>query len=58
MSELTPCNFCSLKRMKEHYGEFNIVINDNEKHGGKDVRHNETGKLIAWFMELPKECAC
>jgi hypothetical protein len=57
MSDRTPCNFCSLKWIKNDYGEANIVLSDNQEHGGKDVHHKD-GKFIAWFMELPDECAC
>jgi hypothetical protein len=58
MSDRTPCNFCSLKKIQAQYGDFNVILADDLEHGGKEVRHKETGRLIAWFMELSDECAC
>jgi len=67
MSELTLCNYCSLRRIKTqarkdgkrvkvtaalYEGELRKFV----VQGGVDVFVD--GKKVAWFMELPNHCCC
>jgi len=63
MSELTPCNYCSLQRYKERAKERGnkIVLEANKKHGGVDVfEMSPSGDrhFLAWFMGLGDHCEC
>ncbi len=62
MSELTQCNYCSLKSIKRRAKEKNqkVVLKPAKKGkyymGGQDVFVN--GEFVAWFMELSNRCCC
>ena len=63
MSELTPCNYCSLQRYKRRAKERGnkIVVKPNTEHGGLDVFEilpNKTQMFHAWFMVLGDHCEC
>jgi hypothetical protein len=71
MSELTPCNFCSLNRIKESANEKGMKITlkkSNSMMGGTDVythppsieHPEEYGDkyFSAWMMEIPIHCCC
>jgi hypothetical protein len=71
MSELTPCNFCSLRGYRERArrtGREVVVRAAAEGRGrwpkGMDVFMVKPGEApgkgdrIAWFMELTDKCAC
>jgi len=55
VSELTKCNYCSFKAMKETYTKSKITTKKN-KTGGLDVYKD--GEWIAWFMQLTDHCVC
>jgi hypothetical protein len=58
MSELTVCNYCSLKRIREDNKGKKIEVRADKKHslGGYEVTVN--GKMVAWFMALTDHCVC
>lgn len=59
MSELTPCNYCTLKGMKDHYkeeGKEVKVTRSKEMQGW--LAAEVDGEEIAWFMELTGHCVC
>jgi hypothetical protein len=65
MSELTPCNRCSLTRMQRHArarGADVIVkaITDeaDPMHGWTSARYSDEPEPTAWFWVLPDRCAC
>jgi hypothetical protein len=63
MSELTPCNYCSLLAIKNAYGKNNIrlVADQEEMIGWIAVELKQEGRpwtSIAWFMQLTAHCVC
>jgi hypothetical protein len=67
MSELTPCNYCSLKVIKKEAGLRGHVIT----HRGQDIYVHPLGVDIthlsekerdkywrAWMMEITDHCVC
>lgn len=70
MSELTQCNYCSLKNIKRHAKREGKVVTlrpaKREKYymGGLDVFVHPKGVVPtqkhfkAWFMELGNSCCC
>lgn len=57
MSDLTPCNWCTLRWMRAEAKRTGARITTAPaKDGGTDVFRN--GQWIAWFMELTDRCAC
>jgi len=61
MSEITRCNYCSLREIKKRAkvkGE-KVRIKNAKDFGlgkGKDVFVND--KKVAWFAELTNHCVC
>ena len=72
MSELTPCNYCSLRRIREHAKEDNLKVTliPSSFMEGTDVYvHPKDVKIKAldntreqffeaWLMEIPNKCCC
>ena len=70
MSELTPCNYCTLQRMKRAAklnGERVVMVRAKEIQGlgGMDVyvlpkgeKKLEKKYFRAWFMALGNRCEC
>lgn len=54
MSELTPCNFCTMANIRRRHPDEQIVVRDDGGWTGVYVG----GKRVASFMELTKECVC
>ena len=61
MSELTRCNYCTIKLLKEQYGK-NLIQKGNNfyipNEKGKDTVNGKKVKFIAWFMEITDHCVC
>ena len=61
MSELTPCNYCTLEGYKRRHGEKNVRTRPSKKEG---MRLNWIAVVVrgkgevAWFLELSKDCCC
>jgi len=72
MSDLTSCNYCSLKSLRcslkgsgahirlvrENGGVAVYVIPKGEKLGAKRVDGEPSKQWRRWFMELSDRCAC
>lgn len=65
MSELTPCNYCTLRRMRERrqdmWGtpiEVIVTPNDPEADGWTSARYTDRDKPSAYFLELTDHCVC
>lgn len=69
MSDLTPCNRCTLTRIRAHAAEEGRVVTTRPatrsgELGGVDVHEHAAGEepsdrnWFAWFWELPEACAC
>lgn len=71
MSELTPCNFCDLQRLKREAKAAKKVVSLRGDRGGiaayvhcpninlDALNESECGKLRRiWFMELTDHCVC
>jgi hypothetical protein len=63
MSELTPCNFCSWRKIKKAYGEGNLkLVPAKGRLGGIEVLVREgegwAEEPIAWSMCLTVHCVC
>jgi len=67
MSELTSCNYCSLraikarakkegKKVKVKPATYEGELRKFAFQGGVDIFVD--GKKVAWFMELPNHCCC
>lgn len=54
MSELTMCNYCSLKSIRRRYKGKKIKLKKED--GGISVYIND--KFVAWFMSLSDSCRC
>ena len=52
MSDLTTCNFCEYKEIKDKAQQ------ERKSMEWKGPELWVDGKFVAWFMELPIECAC
>lgn len=59
MSELTSCNYCSLRRMRLDASSRGVeVIVSVDEHGWIAARYSDRDEPSAWFMEVSNECAC
>lgn len=64
MSELTICNYCSLKRIEERAKERGATVTTYEDRveGTLDywiaVRVSDKEKPVAYFLQLTTHCAC
>lgn len=59
MSELTRCNHCSLKAMRERAERRGAtVILDRDAEGWITARYSDEAEPSAYFMELTNRCAC
>ena len=59
MSELTPCNYCTYKGIKERCkkeGKKVKLVSSKEIPGWRAVKIE--GKEVAWFMEITNHCVC
>lgn len=72
MSELTPCNYCNLRRIQrraERQGK-RVMLKPSPYHvwtGGQDVylidttgerRPTRKRQWVAWMAEIPDHCVC
>ena len=65
MSELTPCNRCSLRRMQARARARGVdvvvqVVTDptDPMHGWTSARYTDADKPSAYFYVLTEACAC
>lgn len=63
MSELTPCNYCSLRRMRddaERRGTSIVVevVDTGDMAGWTSARYANEPEPSAWFAELSDHCVC
>lgn len=64
MSELTPCNACSLNSMRSRAARRGAQITvrrlpvSEEMGGWYEVRASDEDEPCAYFMELTVECCC
>ena len=74
MSEMTPCNYCSMQGIKHRAKKLNQDVLEVESHGilgGTDVyivpkgmsleevlKEDQSPYFQAWFWELPDHCCC
>jgi hypothetical protein len=66
MSELTPCNYCSLERIKaraKKEGRVIVtVIGQNVYVHPPEIKRKDLGPdgpyWVAWFMSLTDHCVC
>ena len=62
MSELTPCNYCTLEGIKRRNKGKKVKLRPAKKEdkyflGGYDV-YIDGEKSGAWFMEVSDRCVC
>jgi hypothetical protein len=63
MSDLTPCNFCSLQRIKRRAAERGATVTTRRETSG-DMRgwvaviESDRDEPSSYFMELTDRCAC
>lgn len=63
MSELTPCNYCSLRVIKARAKKDGEKVTlarpkDKEMADLMEVAVSIDGEEVAWFMELTDHCVC
>lgn len=64
MSELTPCNYCSLRKIKANAKKNGLLVLHEPHLGGTNIytyvegHKVETLKFKAWFMEISNQCCC
>jgi hypothetical protein len=60
MSELTPCNYCSLEDMKRRAKErgTHIVLSVDPETCWIKVRYADRKGALGYFLELTTECVC
>ncbi len=58
MSELTSCNYCTLRdiRARAKRDGKKVRVKHNALHGGVDILVGD--RTACWFMELTKYCCC
>lgn len=57
MSELTPCNYCTLWSIRDRNKGKKVELKPNEEHGGLDI-YIDGEKRGGWFMEITDHCCC
>lgn len=58
MSELTPCNYCTLRNIKRRLPEGVIVTTEQDDDGWIAVQRSDEEQPSAWFAELTDHCVC
>ena len=63
MSELTPCNFCSLRDMKARASQRGVEVivkleTDGDMADWWSARYSDQVEPSAWFMALTDHCVC
>lgn len=58
MSELTPCNYCSWRRMRRLNPDLRLRPAPREHWPDAVEVVDENGEFKAWFAELPDHCVC
>ena len=61
MSELTRCNYCTLKSIQKRYGEANVTVvtvRVGEMRGWEKVLVQGKAKPVAYFMLRTTRCVC
>jgi len=67
VSEITPCNYCSLNKIKKNAKDQGLIVTNIGRHYYKhppkvDINlldEKERRKYFsAWFMELTNHCCC
>lgn len=57
MSELTRCNYCSFKILKDRNKKETVkLVNSKRMKGWKAAEVNK--KEVAWFKEVGNHCEC
>lgn len=57
MSELTPCNYDTLRNIKDRYGEENVSTQVGSD-GWTDVKVKGQDEPVASLMEVSDHCVC
>ena len=63
MSELTPCNYCTLKHIRARAREDGEKVTlakpkDKDMDELMEVAVSLDGEEVAWFMKLTDHCVC
>ena len=58
MSELTKCNHCTLRDMKENAEKRAAAVILGEDDGWTTARYSDHDEPSAWFLELTDGCVC
>ena len=60
MSEMTPCNHCTLQSMRRRAQERGVVVvlGRDEESGWVTARYDDEDEPCAWFVTLTDVCAC
>ncbi len=60
MSELTKCNYCSLKSMEWAANQrgVKLIIGPRDENDMIPVRYSDKEKPSAWFLALTDHCVC
>ncbi len=65
VSELTPCNLCTLNQITRLANERGATVTQtlkptagNEKQGWWEITVSDKAEPVAWLLELPDRCVC
>lgn len=58
MSELTQCNFCSLRSMKQRAKERGVTVIMGKDEGWITARYSDEAEPSRWFLQLTDHCVC
>lgn len=59
MSELTPCNYCTLKFLRQQAAKRSVtIVLGKDEHGWVTATYSDQDEPTAWFMELTERCVC
>lgn len=58
MSELTRCNYCSLRDMKERAKKRGVTVIVSRVDGWTTARYSDEEEPAAYFLALSERCEC
>jgi len=58
MSELTRCNYCSLRAMKERAEARGVTVIVGHEDGWTTARYSDEEEPAAYFLTLSGRCEC
>lgn len=58
MSELTRCNYCSLRDMHRRADERGVKVIVSNDDGWVSARFSDSDEPSAWFLQLTSHCVC